>query len=95
MDMPREHSRLTAQGCIERVILRRLFVIAPVPIFVAVVVMGMFMLLELHIVPVRVTVVIKDDRDRKRVGLRNLLDRFPIGSAIRKPEVLTLVVFPT
>src|SRR5258708_39022186 len=40
------------------------------------------------------TAVIDDDRYGKLVGLWNLLNRFPIGSTIRKPEVLALVTFP-
>ena len=69
--------------------------VVPMPIIMAVLVVTMVVLGELGLVTVRVTAVIDDDRDGKLVGLRNLLDRFPIVSTIRKPEVLARVVFPT
>jgi hypothetical protein len=69
--------------------------VVPMPIIMAVLVVTMVVLGELGLVTVRVTAVIDDDRDGKLVGLRNLLDRFPIVSTIRKPEVLALVAFPT
>src|SRR5260221_13897128 len=51
-------------------------------------------LVDWVLVRLRWTAVIDDDRYGKLVGLRNLLNRFPIGSTIRKPEVLALVTFP-
>ena len=49
---------------------------------------------ELGLITARMTGVIDDNRHGKLVGLRNLLDRFPICSTIHKPEVLALVAFP-
>ena len=69
--------------------------VVPMPVFVAVLVVTMVMLGELGLTTVRMTCVIDADRHSKLVGLRNLLNRFPIGSTIHKPEVLALVAFPT
>jgi hypothetical protein len=63
--------------------------VVPVNVTVFMAVLG-----ELSLVAVRMTAVINDDRQGKLVGLRNLLDRFPIGSTIRKAEVLALVASP-
>ena len=66
----------------------------PMPVNVVMLMVTMVVLGELGLVTVRMTAVIDDDRYGKLVGLRNLLNRFPIGSTIRKPEVLALVTFP-
>ena len=65
------------------------------PVFVAVLVVTMVVLAELGLITACMTGVIDDNRHGKLVGLRNLLDRFPICSTIHKPEVLALVAFPT
>ena len=93
--MPREESRFTAQGCVKWVILRRRFMAVPMSVNVAVLMVTMVVLGELGLVTVRMTAVIDDDRYGKLVGLRNLLNRFPIGSTIGKTEVLACVAFPT
>ena len=59
-------------------------------IWVAIVMLG-----ETGLITVRMTCVIHANRHSELVGLRNLLNRFPIGSTIHKPEVLALVAFPT
>src|ERR1700688_762082 len=92
--MPREDSRLAAEGRIERVVLRRRFVLVFMPMIVVVRAMGMIVLGELRLVAVHPAAAIDDDRDCKLVGLRNLLDRFPIGAVIREQESSTLVSIP-
>src|SRR5260370_42400464 len=67
----------------------------PMPVNVVMLMVTMVVLGELGLVTVRMTAVIDDDRYGKLVGLRNLLNRFPIGSTICKPEVVALVTFPT
>ena len=62
---------------------------------VPMIVVTMVMLGELGLIAVRMTCVIDANRHSELVGLRNLLNRFPIGSTIHKPEVLALVAFPT
>src|SRR5260221_2842133 len=94
VDMPREESRFTAQGGVKWVILRRRFMAVPMSVNESVLMVTMVVLGELGLVTVRMTAVIDDDRYGKLVGLRNLLNRFPIGSTIRKPEVFALVTFP-
>ena len=69
--------------------------VVPMPVIVAVLVVTMVVLGELGLIAARMTALIDDDRHGKLVGLRNLLDRLPIGSTIRKPEVLPCVAFPT
>ena len=69
--------------------------VVPIPVIVAVLVLTMVVLGELGFIAARMTAVMDDDRHGKLVGLWNLLDRFPIGSTIRKPEVLARVAFPT
>ena len=69
--------------------------VVPMPVIVAVLVVTMVVLGELDFITARMTAVIDDDRHGKLVRLRNLLDRLPIGSTIRKSEVLACVVFPT
>ena len=68
--------------------------VVPMSVIVAVLVVTMVVLGELGLITVRMTAVIDDDRYGKLVGLRNLLNRFPLGSTIREPEVLALVAFP-
>ena len=53
----------------------------------------MVVLAELGLITACMTGSIDDNRHGKLVGLRNLLDRFPICSTIHKPEVLALVAF--
>jgi len=60
-----------------------------------VIVVTMVVLAELGLITARMTGVIDDNRHGKLVGLRNLLDRFPISSMTHKTEVLALVAFPT
>ena len=69
--------------------------VEPMPVIVAMLVVTMVMLGELGLITTRMTGVIDDNRHGKLVGLRNLLDRFPICSTIHKPEVLMLGAFPT
>ena len=69
--------------------------VVPMPVFVAVLVVTMVVLAELGLITVRMACVIDANRHSELVGLRNLLNRFPIGSTIHKPEVLALVAFPT
>ena len=95
VEMPGKRSRFPAQGRVKWIILRRRFMVMPMPVIVAVLVVAMVILGELGLITVRMTPVIDDNRHSKLVGLRNLLDRFPIGSTIHKPEVLALVAFPT
>src|SRR5260221_14789350 len=93
VDMPREESRFTAQGGVKWVILPRRFMAVPMSVNVAVLMGTMVVLGELGLVTVRMTAVIDDDRYGKLGGVRNLLNRLPIGSTIRKPEGLALVTF--
>ena len=62
--------------------------VVPMPVAVAV-------LVELGFIAKRVTAVIYDHRHGKLMRLRNLLDRFPIGSTVREPEVLAFITRPT
>ena len=64
------------------------------PVIVPMIVVTMVMLGELGLITLCMTCVIDANRHNELVGLGNLLNRFPIGSTIHKPEVLALVAFP-
>ena len=95
VDMPGEYSRFTAQWCVKWIILRHRFMVVSMPVIVAMLAVTMAVLDELGLITARMTGVIDDNRHGKLVGLRNLLDRFPISSMTHKTEVLALVAFPT
>ena len=68
--------------------------VVPMPMIVAVLLMTMVVLGELGLITARLTTLLDNKRHGKLVGLWNLLDRFPIGSTIDKPEVLAVVALP-
>lgn len=65
VEMTREDSRFTAQRCIKWIILRRPFMVVPMPVTVAVLVVTMVVLGEFGFVTMRVTAVTDDDRHGK------------------------------
>src|SRR5258705_13315354 len=80
MDMAGQDKRVIAQGCIKGISLRCSFTVVLMPVNVPVLMVAMVMLGKLGPVPVRMTAMLDDDRNRKLVRLRNLCNRFPIGS---------------
>ena len=82
MDMAGQDNRVTAQGCIKGV-LRCSFMVVFMPVNLPVLVVAMVMFGKLGLIPVRMALMLDDDRNRKLVRLRNLGNRFPMGSKVR------------
>ena len=79
MDMVGQDNSVTAQGCIKGVMLRCSFMVVFMPVNLPVPVVAMVMFGKLGLVPVRMALMLDDDRNRKLVRLREFGQPIPNG----------------
>ena len=87
MDVPREHSSVAAQRCIERII-RRFSLVAGSVAVTMVVIVPMVVLGKQGFVGVCVAAMLDRDHDVEPVRLRDLFEGLPIGRMVREQEEL-------